>query len=129
MDKAIIQYYRRLLKDGFANAGEIENPTLFLDTVSENVPICGNMESYMHLFINIENAVITDVKYLCTCDPPANVAVEIFCDLAGGKPVKEVKSFPLSLFFDVLGNPSQELAERVTGLMELVNKGFVRLNL
>ena len=124
MDQAVIAYYKKLIKEGFANAGEIDNPTFFLDTVSENVPICGNMESYLHLFINVENNVISHVAYLCTCDPPANVAVEIFCDLAKGKTIEEVKAFTPPLFFDVLNAQSEELAERVEGLMELVNKGL-----
>ena len=126
MDAAVIRYYRRLLKDGFANAGKIENPTLFLDTVSENVPICGNMESYLHLFINIKEGVITDIKYLCTCDPPANVAVEIFCDLACGQPVDVVRALAPIAFFKVLGQPSDELADRVNGLLELVGRGLSR---
>jgi NifU-like protein involved in Fe-S cluster formation len=129
MDPAVIHYYKKLLKEGFGHAGEIESPTLFLDTVSENVSICGNLESYLHLYINIQNRVITEVKYLCTCDPPANVAVEIFCILLKGKTVEAVKTLTKESFFDVLEAQSQELAERAEGLMELLNRGLSRLNL
>ena len=126
MDTAVLQYYKRLLKDGFPHAGEIEDPTLFLDTVSENVPICGNLESYLHLYINIQKSVITEVKYLCTCDPPANVAVEIFCILLKGQTVEAGVSLTRDSFFQILGARSQELGERAEGLMKLLIRGVHR---
>jgi NifU-like protein involved in Fe-S cluster formation len=127
MDAAVLQYYKRLLKDGFPHAGEIEDPALFLDTMSENVPICGNLESYLHLYMNIQKSVITEVKYLCTCDPPANVAVEIFCILLKGITVEQAKSLTRESFFQFLSDPSPELGERAEGLLELMRRGFSRL--
>ncbi len=127
MDAPVIAYYRQLLKEGFPHAGEIENPTLFLDTVSEDVPICGNLESYLHLYFNIQNGIFKEIRYLCTCDPPANVAVEIFCILLQNLPVEAGISLTKADFFETLDAPSEELGERAEGLVHLLARGVDRL--
>jgi len=40
---------------------------------------------FMQLYINVINNRIDDIKYMCQCDPTANVAVEILCALLKGK--------------------------------------------
>ena len=127
MDPAVIRYYRNLLKTGFNHAGSLENPSLFLDTVNEKIPICGNIGNYLHLYLHIHNDIIDDIKYLCTCDPTTNVAVEIFCFLLKGKTVKEARDISLEAFFDILEAQSQELGEKAEGLKELLNRGLDRL--
>jgi NifU-like protein involved in Fe-S cluster formation len=127
MDQSVIHYYRKLLKDGFEHAGLLENPSLYLDTVNENIPICGNPGNYLHLYIQIDSGIINDIKYLCSCDPPANVAVEIFCTLATGKSIEDVKHLTKEVFFDYLGGQSEELSKKAEGLIALFNKGLNRL--
>ncbi len=127
MDQAVIRYYRNLLKHGFVHAGSIENPSIFLDTVNENIPICGNVGDYLHLFIHIQDGVLHEINYLCTCDPTTNVAVEIFCILVKGKSLKELKTISNDLFFEVLADRSEELGKKAEGLMELLSRGLARL--
>ena len=126
MDPTVIRYYRNLLKTGFEHAGSLENPSLFLDTVNEKLPICGNIGNYLHLYLHIHNGIIDDMKYLCTCDPTTNVAVEILCILIKGKTVAEARTISKESFFDILGAQSQELGEKAEGLMELMNRGLAR---
>ncbi len=90
MDEAVIKYYRRLLRTGFEHAGSFDNPSIFLDSVGEGLRFCGRPSDYMHIFINVSNGRIDSIKYLCNCDPAANVAVEILCTLAKGKTLEEV---------------------------------------
>ena len=127
MDKAVIQYYRRLLKTGFEHAGSLENPSIFLDTVSENIPICGNIGDYLHLYINVHNGKIEAIKYLCTCDPTTNVAVEILCALIQGKTTEEIKTVTENSFFKVIESQSEEISKKAKGLLELLNRGLDRL--
>ncbi len=126
MDQAVIRYYRNLLKTGFNHAGSLENPSLFLDTVNERIPICGNIGNYLHLYLHIHNDIIDDIKYLCTCDPTTNVAVEIFCIVIKGKTVEEARTISKESFFDILGVQSPELGQKVEGLLELLNRGLAR---
>jgi NifU-like protein involved in Fe-S cluster formation len=126
MDQVVIRYYRNLLKNGFAYAGSIENSSIFLDTVNENIPICGNVGDYLHLYLHIHDSVINDIKYLCTCDPTTNVAVEILCYLLKGKKVEEARAINKESFFEILEAQSLDLGKKAEGLMELLNRGLAR---
>jgi hypothetical protein len=57
MDAAVIKYYRRLLRTGFEHAGSLENPSIFLDTINENITVCGNAGNYLHLYLNVHHEV------------------------------------------------------------------------
>jgi NifU-like protein involved in Fe-S cluster formation len=127
MDQTVIQYYRRLLRQGFAHAGSIEKPTLFLDTVRENIPICGHVGDYLNVTLMIQDNWVVDIKYLCNCDPAANVAVEILCGLVKGKKVEEIKSLTEEPFFMVLGGKCEDLGQKAKGLLELLSRGFQRV--
>jgi NifU-like protein involved in Fe-S cluster formation len=127
MDEVIVKYYRRLLRDGFENAGSLENPSIFMDSLGENIALCGAIaSSYMHLFVKVANDRIDDMRYLCICDPTANIAVEILCILARGKTLEEAKGIGEESFFPILGAPSAELSQRAKGLLELLNRGICR---
>ncbi len=126
MDEAVIKVYRRLLRTGFEHAGSLEDPTLFLDSVSEQIVHCGNIGNYMQLYINVVNNIIDDIKYICSCDPPANVAVEILCALTKGKTLEEAASVREEAFTRFLGSESEALRKRAEGLLELLNKGLSR---
>jgi NifU-like protein involved in Fe-S cluster formation len=73
MDEAVIKYYRKLLRTRFEYAGTIENASIFLDSVGEKVLICGSTGDFMQLYINVVKNRIDDMKYMCQCDPTANV--------------------------------------------------------
>lgn len=123
MDEAVIKYYRRLLKTGFEHAGSLDNPDLFLDTVGQNIPICGHAGDYLQIFIQVRDGVIDDIRYLCNCDPTTNVAVEILCDLVKGKRLEFLSTMTEDLFFQAMGSQSEDLSKKVKGLLELLHRG------
>lgn len=126
MDEAITKYYRGLLRTGFQHAGLIEEPSIFLDTVREKYRLCGRANDYMHLYVSIRGETISDVKYLCTCGPTANVAVEILCSMIIGKPLVEIGTVTDGSFCETLGSESDELREKAKGLLGLLNTGLTR---
>ena len=124
MDEGVIKYYRKLLRTGFEHAGTFDNPSIFLDTHGEG-RVCGAHE-YMHIFINVSNGRIDEIKYLCTCDPTANVAVEILCNLLKGKRLEETETITEDSFFQAVGSRSESLREKANGLLELLNRGLAQ---
>jgi NifU-like protein involved in Fe-S cluster formation len=127
MDELVVKYYRRLCKDGFVYTGELENPSIFLDTVGEKIRICSHVShAYMHIYINIRDEVIDDIKYLCTCDPTANVVVEILCSLIKGKTVKEAEALTEKDFSQALGSAEEEFMKKSRGIIELLHRGIAR---
>ena len=90
MDEAVIKYYRRLLKEEFPNSGAMERPFIFVEAVGEHMINCGNTGNYMQLYLRVIDHRIDDIKYLCSCEPVANVAVEVLCTLVKGKALDEV---------------------------------------
>lgn len=126
MDEAVIQYYRKLLKTGFENAGSFENASIFLEAAGEEMINCGNTGNFMELYINVAGDSISDIKYLCSCEPAANVAVEILCALVKGKTLNEACAVTEHLFYPILGSDNEEFREKVQGLLELLNEGIMR---
>jgi NifU-like protein involved in Fe-S cluster formation len=127
LDEAVIKYYRKVLRYGFEHTGSIENPTIFLDSIGENIPICAQTAmSYMHLHINIKDGAIEDIKYLCMCDPTANVVAEILCTLVKGKTLAEVEALKEDSFAQVLGGGDEEFLKKARGIIELINRGLMR---
>ena len=127
MDEVVVKRYRKLIREGCKYTGSIENPSIFLDSIGEKMSICARMaRSYIHLYVQIKNNIIEDIKYLCMCDPTANVAVEIMCGLVKGKSLDEVKLVTKDSFTDEIGGESEELLKRAEGLLELLNIGIKR---
>jgi hypothetical protein len=127
MDEIVVKYYRRILKAGFPYAGSLKDPSILLDAVGENVRICDHVGTdTLQIFIKITDGLVTEVRYLCMCDPTTNVAVEIFCRLAVGGTLDSLKDLSVESFLGALGAESQDLAKKAKGLMELVNKGVRR---
>ena len=126
MDEPVIKYYRRLLKSGFKHAGLLEDPSVFLDTVNESVPICGHMGDYLHLFIRIRDHRISAMTYLCSCEPTTNVAVEILCGMLPGMPLDEVMLVKEDALLTALGADSEELRKKAGSLLQLVHIGLQR---
>jgi NifU-like protein involved in Fe-S cluster formation len=127
MDQGVIKYYRGLLRTGFKHSGTLEDPNLLLDSETEQIVHCGNIGNYMLLYVQVVDGVIEDIKYTCSCDPPANVAVEILCALTRGKTLEEAKALREEAFTEFLGCESEVLRKRAQGLLELLNKGLARL--
>ncbi len=127
MDEVLVKYYRKLIKSGFKHAGSLEVPSVFLNSVEENVPICSSAaRRFIHVFINIKKDTIEDIKYLCLCDPTANVAVEILCSLVRGKSIEEARAITAEDFSRELGGESEALRKAADGLLEILHRGFSR---
>jgi NifU-like protein involved in Fe-S cluster formation len=127
MDEVVVKYYRQMCRTGFEHAGSLENPSVFLDTIGEKIRICSHVShAYMHIFINISQGVIDDVKYLCTCDPTANVVVEILCSLIKGETLEEAEALTEKSFTGMLGGGGEEFLKKVKGIIELLHRGLGR---
>lgn len=126
MDEAVIRYYRRLLKEDFPHAGEIKAASIFIEAIGERMIHCGNTGNYMQLYLQVADHRITDIKYLCACEPVANVAVEVLCTLVKGKTLDEATGLTEEAFYRFLGCQSDDLRQKVRGLLELLNEGIAR---
>jgi len=127
MDEAVIRMYRRLAQTGFEHAGSLDNPSIFLNTQAEGVALCGQAGGdYMNIYVNISGGVIDDIRYLCMCDPTANVVVEILCGLVKGKTIEQAKTLTKEPFFKAIGSEGEIVAEKVMGILELLNRGIKR---
>lgn len=124
MDKVIINYYRYLLKENFPNAGELDQANIFVEAIGGKLINCGNTGNYMQLFMNVVANRITNIKYRCSCEPVANVAVEILCNVMKGKTLEEVAGLSEETFFQLLGTCDEALGRKVKGLLELIAEGI-----
>lgn len=128
MDKAVIKYYRMLLKTGFAYAGSFENPSILLDTVSEDASLCSQVAgNSLHLYIDVDHGVVARIRYLCTCDPTVNVVIEVLCKLVEGKTLAEAKNISVEAFSQAIGSQSEEYLEKARQAKEFLNKGIAKL--
>jgi NifU-like protein involved in Fe-S cluster formation len=124
VDEAVIKYYRHLLRTSFEHAGSLDDASIFVEAVGEKMIHCGNTGNYMQLYINIAGNTISDIKYLCSCEPTANVAVEVLCDLVKGKPLEEAANVTEQAFYQFLGSEGEELQIKVRGVLDLLNEGI-----
>ncbi len=130
MDKLVIQYYRNLLRHGFDHAGKLENPDIFIDSIGEKIQVCGSIgRAYMHIYISIKQDIIEKIRYLCTCDPTANVVIEILCSLVEGKPYRSVETLTPDDFTRILSTEDDEFRERAQHTIELLARGIKRYEL
>lgn len=126
MHEAIMAYYRKLIKTGFEHVGKIENASIFLRTFGEVSPVCGNTDDFLYLYIQVDNNRISDIKYQSICDPPSNVAIEVFCTLVKGKTLDEVSLIKADAFAQFLGCKDELMHEKAEFLLEFVNEGIQR---
>jgi NifU-like protein involved in Fe-S cluster formation len=130
MDEAVIKYYKKLIKDGFVYIGEIEKPSILLDSVAEGTTLCGQAAgNSLHLYVKISNDLIEKIRYLCTCDPTVNVVIEILCSLVEGKRITDAKTLTLGAFSVALGTSDEEFLEKARLATEFLNKGIKRFEL
>ena len=124
MDKAIIKCYRQLLRTEFPNSGPIESPSIFVEAIGERMIHCGNTGNYMQLYLNIVDNRIEDIRYLCSCEPTANVAVEVLCTLVKGKTLDEAAAVSEKTFYEFLGCSAEEYQVKTRGVLEMLNEGI-----
>jgi aerobic-type carbon monoxide dehydrogenase small subunit (CoxS/CutS family) len=68
--------------------------------------------------------MIEDIKYLCICDPTANVIIEVLCSLVKGKSIAEAQSIREEAFSQSLGTADEEMLKRgLTRYLEKAAKG------
>jgi len=127
MDEIVAERYRQLMQEGFKNTGSFENPTMFIDSKAEGISICGmGGQDYMNIYIKVSDGVISDIKYLCVCDPTANVVVEVLCNLAKGLTLEEAKALQKEQFFEAIGSDGGTVRRKVWGAIELLNRVIKR---
>jgi NifU-like protein involved in Fe-S cluster formation len=126
VDQAIIKYYRQLLRTDFEHAGGMENPTVFIEAIGEKMVHCGNSGNYMELYLKIEDQKIAGIKYQCSCEPAANVAVEVLCTLAKDKSLDEALNISEADFYKIIGSNAEELNIKVSGLLEMLREAISR---
>jgi NifU-like protein involved in Fe-S cluster formation len=124
MDEAVIKYYRRLLKEDFPNSGELDLPSVFVEAVGERLINCGNTGNYMQLYLLVVDQRIEDIKYLCQCEPVANVAIEVLCTLVKGMSLDQAAALPAEPLYQAIGSHAEELQKKVRGLLELLKEGI-----
>ena len=126
MHKVISTYYQKLIKTGFEHLGKIENAAIFLENFGEIGYNCGANDDFMYVYIQVDNNLITDIKYQCICDPVTNVSLEILCTLVKGKTLDEAALIKGEAFYQFLGCEDEMLQEKVKSLLELFNDGIIR---
>lgn len=116
--------YRGLIKANFPNVGSFESPSIFLDSVPSRTRICIGTRGYMRIYIKVKSGLIEDIRYLCSCDPTANVAVEVMCNLVRGKTLDVAAGITQDMFLKAMVGPSEDLRKSAAGLIELLNEGI-----
>jgi NifU-like protein involved in Fe-S cluster formation len=125
MDEVTTKRYRQLLQAGFEYTGSLENPSIFLNSRLEGLSICSQAaRDYMHIYLNVVDSIITDVKYMCFCNPIANVVVEALCALVKGKTIEEAKLIVKEDFLRAIGSNDEVLSKKVAEMLELLNRGI-----
>ncbi len=94
-----------------------------MEAIGEEMINCGD-GNYMQLYLRLTGRRITDIRYLCVCEPVANVAVEILCLLVKGKTLDEAAGLGEEPFYRFLGSRDEEFHMKVVGLLELLRKGI-----
>ena len=128
MNQAVIKFYRRLLMEDFPNSGEVDQPSVFVEAIGQKMIDCGNTGNYMQLYLRVADRRIIDIKYLCSCEPVANVAVEILCTLVKGMTLEEAAGLTEESFYHFLGSRDEEFRKKVRGLLELLNEGITSVD-
>lgn len=126
MEDAVLAYYRGLFRTGFANAGSIDNASIYLETYGEESPVCGNTDDFMDLYIQVDNNAIQDIRYQCICCPTTNVAIEILCSLLKGKTLDEAAMVNEDAFLQFLEYEDKLLRKKARALLKFLNNGISR---
>lgn len=127
MNEIIAEKYRRLMQEGFKNAGTIDNPTMFIDAKAEGVSICGQGKNdFMNIYLKTNSDTITEIKYLCSCDPTANVVIENLCDLVSGLTLEKAKALTKEQLYKSIGCEDGIIHRKAWAAIELLNRVIKR---
>jgi len=127
MDEKVIQFYRKITREGYQYSGSIDNPSIFLDSSGEKIPLCSKaVDSYVNIYIKIIDDIIVEVKYRHVGRPMSNVVAEIFCALLCGKTVQEAVDLTAQDFSDYLGTDDEEYKEASNSMIKLLHIGLDR---
>ncbi|NLE09721.1 MAG: hypothetical protein GX631_10775 [Dehalococcoidales bacterium] len=125
MDEAVRLIYRDLVRTGFRYSGKLDNPSIFLDTLEEGVRLCSSVTNgFMNIYLVVQDNVVKKARYLCSCDPTANVVVETMCILVEGKTLEQVENMQETDFYQAIGSRGESLVKRVQGMIELLHRGI-----
>jgi hypothetical protein len=83
-------------------------------------------QDYVHIYLNIKDAKIAEIKYLCNCDPTANVVFEVMCSLLKDVKIVDFHNIKPSDFSAIVGSSEEDFLKRVKGSLELVDRGLNR---
>jgi hypothetical protein len=127
MDESVVKYYRAILRAGFEHTGSLKDPDIVLDAALESIRICDHVGIDSHkICMRIRDNIMTDMTYMCSCDPTTNVAVEVLCTLPAAKNIADLSVLTPDAFLRELGGQSEDLSKKAKGLLELVGKGIER---
>lgn len=127
MDDKAIQFYRKITREGYQYSGTIDNPSIFLDSSGEKIPLCSkSVDSYVNIYIKIHGDVLEEVKYRHVGRPMSNVVAEIFCALLSGRTIEEAMRLSGRDFSDYLGTDDEEYIEASNSMIKLLHIGLDR---
>lgn len=127
MDDKVIQFYRKITREGYQYSGTIDNPSIFLDSSGEKIPLCSkSVDSYVNIYIKIKDNVVDIVKYRHVGRPMSNVVAEIFCALLNGRSMEEAINLSGHDFSDYLGTEDEEYLEAANSMIKLLHIGLDR---
>lgn len=124
MHQAIIKLYRQFLREDFGHAGPLDSASIFVEAIGEKMVHCGNSGNYMQLYLDVVGQRIVDMKYLCSCEPTANVAVEVLCTLVKGRTLDDALRVSEEALYEFIGCDVDELKVKVRGLLEMLREGI-----
>ncbi len=122
MEQLVLDYFKKIIAQGFPNLGRLENPTVRVDSKTENINICETGDrDQLYLDLKTDGATVEEIKYQCDlCDPTGFVTAEILCELVKGKEVTALENCTYVDFTGVLGGESEQLERHVKGVLELL---------
>jgi NifU-like protein involved in Fe-S cluster formation len=127
MDAKVIQFYRKITREGYQFSGTINNPSIFLDSSGEKIPLCSkSVDSYINIYIKIKDDILEEVKYRHVGRPMSNVVAEIFCALLNGITIEKAVGLTARDFSDYLGTDDEEYLEASNSMIILLHIGLDR---
>lgn len=77
----------------------------------------------MYLYIQVDNNLISDIKYQSISDPASNVAIEVFCALVKGKILDEAVQLKEDAFLQFIGCEDEIMRGKTKSLLTFFNEG------
>lgn len=122
MDQLVLDYFKKIMAQGFPHQGRLENPTVRVDSKTERINICETGDrDQLYLDLRTDGASVEDIKYQCDlCDPTGFVTAEILCELVKGKKIAALEKCSYVDFTGVLGGESEQLQQHCIGALKLL---------